>query len=472
MSFVPKARVTQLMRLTQGACMCPAHLGGLSKHLPNCKSSKSFASQIKQEYAFEMASANIRYGEGVTREVGMDAKNFNAKNVIVFTDSNIAKLHPFKTVIQSLEANNIPYRVYDKVRTEPSDQSFKEAIEFTRKKGVDLIIAVGGGSTIDTAKAANLYNSYPDADFLTFVNAPIGKGVPVDKTLTPLIAIPTTAGTGSETTGSAIFDFKELKMKTGIASRALKPTLGIVDPLNIRSAPLEVKIAAGLDVLFHSIESYTAIPYNMRGPAPSNPIERPAYQGSNPISDVWARKALAMTIDALPKIKKDPNDKHALSQMILAATYAGIGFGNAGVHLCHGMSYPISGLNTSYFHPGYNKDHPIVPHGVSVAITAPAVFNYTGAAFPDRHIEVAQAFGADVSNVKKADAGRVVSDHITKFLMDLGLPNGISAFGFSYSDINNLVDGTLPQHRVTKLAPLQTGAEDLASLFEQSMKLY
>ncbi|OMJ07887.1 Hydroxyacid-oxoacid transhydrogenase, mitochondrial [Smittium culicis] len=462
------------MNLTQGACTCPAHMGGvISRHLPSCNSGKKkFASAIQSEYAFEMASSNIRYGEGVTKEVGMDAKNMKAKNVIVFTDPNIAKLHPLKTVTQSLRDNNVNFAVYDRVRVEPSDISFKDAIDFTRKNGADLFIAVGGGSTIDTAKAANLYYNYPQADFLDFVNAPVGKGKPIDKSLTPLIAIPTTAGTGSETTGAAIFDFKELKMKTGIANRALKPMLGIVDPLNIRTAPKQVQIASGLDVLFHSIESYTAIPYNMRGPAPANPLERPAYQGSNPISDVWSLKALRMTIKALPAICRDPTDKVAQSQMILAATYAGIGFGNAGVHLCHGMSYPISGLNTSYIHPQYNADHPIVPHGVSVAITAPSVFTFTSAMFPERHLEVAKIFGADVTNVRLADAGLVLSEQIKKFLMDLGIPNGISAFGYSYSDIPALVEGTLPQHRVTKLSPVQAGAEDLAKIFESSLKMY
>ncbi|PVU93871.1 hypothetical protein BB559_003147 [Furculomyces boomerangus] len=486
MKSVPRSRVASLMRLTQGACTCPAHMGGvISRHLPSCKSGsgKSMASQIQNEYAFEMASSNIRYGEGVTRqvsiittfilkEVGMDARNMKAKKVIVYTDSNIAKLHPMKTVIQSLEDNNVPYTVYDKVRAEPSDKSFKDAIEFTRKNGCDLFIAVGGGSSIDTAKAANLYYNHPEADFLDFVNAPIGKGMPIEKTLTPLIAIPTTAGTGSETTGATIFDFKDLKVKTGIANRALKPILGIVDPLNIRTAPLQVQIASGLDVLFHSIESYTAIPYNMRGPAPKNPLERPAYQGSNPISDVWSTRALKMTIDSLPQIKIDPGNTKAQSQMILAATYAGIGFGNAGVHLCHGMSYPISGLNKSYIHPQYNTDHPIVPHGISVAITAPSVFKFTSSMDPVRHLEVAKAFGVDISNVKLSDAGEVLSDAIKKFLINLGLPDGISAFGYTHSDIPALVEGTLPQHRVTKLSPVQAGAEDLSRIFEGSMKLY
>ena len=236
-----------------------------------------------------------------------------------------------------------------------------EAIEFAKKSGADGFIAVGGGSVIDTAKIANLYVNHPEAEFLDFVNAPLGKGLPVRKKLSPLIAIPTTAGTGSETTGAAIFDLTSAKAKTGIAHRALKPTLGLIDPLNVRSMPSSVHASSGLDVLCHALESWTAIPYYERSPRPSNPIMRPAYQGANPISDIWSMHALKEVVKYLPRSTKDPEDYEAQSRMLFAAAAAGIGFGNAGVHLCHGMSYPISGHNKKYKHPGYNVDHPIVP---------------------------------------------------------------------------------------------------------------
>lgn len=152
--------------------------------------------------------------------------------------------------MESLERHKVNYVVYDTCRVEPTDTSFKQAIDFARKHDPDAFVAVGGGSVIDTTKAASLYSAHPEADFLDFVNAPIGKGLPIRKKLNPLIAVPTTAGTGSETTGTAIFDYEPLHTKTGIAHRALKPLLGIVDPLNTRSMPSQVHCSSGLDVLW------------------------------------------------------------------------------------------------------------------------------------------------------------------------------------------------------------------------------
>lgn len=322
----------------------------------------------------------------------------------------------------------------------------------------------------------NLYVCFPDADFLDFVNAPLGRGLPITKPLKPLIAVPTTAGTGSETTGTAIFDLVSKKAKTGIAHRALKPTLGICDPLNTRTMPSAVHASSGLDVLCHSLESWTAIPYHERMPRPANPINRPAYQGANPISDIFSLQALRSTVEYLPRAVRDPEDHEAQSQMLLAATLAGVGFGNAGVHLCHGMSYPISGQNPGYKHAGYVTDKPIIPHGVSVAVTSPSVFRFTGASNPDRHLAAAEAFGVDISNVKRESAGEVLGEALSDFLNKLGdQPRGLKALGFKSEHLDGLVEGTLPQRRVLMLAPnlseeVNEEKEQLRKLFEDSME--
>jgi hydroxyacid-oxoacid transhydrogenase len=423
---------------------------------------------MSQDIAFEMAVSSIRFGKGVTREIGMDLVELGVKNALVLTDPVLRSLPPVQAALQSLDDARLRYSVFDRVRVEPTDESFLEAIAFAREGGYDAFVAVGGGSVIDTAKAVNLYSTYPPADFLDYVNPPIGKGLPVPGPLKPLIAVPTTAGTGSETTGVSIFDLTKLHAKTGIANRRLKPTLGVLDPDNTRTMPAEVAASSGLDILSHAIESFTAMPYTGR-PLPDRPALRPAYQGSNPISDVWSLQALRMVARYLVRAVADPGDDEARSQMLLAASYAGVGFGNAGVHLPHGMSYPVSGHVKSYRAPGYISDHPLVPHGISVILNAPAVFRYTAAANPRRHLEAAEALGAGVANVRDADAGEVLADRITWFMRELKVPNGLKAVGYSSSDIGTLVEGTLPQHRVTKLSPRPAGPDDLAKLFEAAM---
>ena len=349
--------------------------------------------------AFEMAASSVRFGPGVTREVGHDLADLGATNVLVVTDSTLRALPPVQTVLESLERRRIPCALYDRVRVEPTDESFLDAIAFAKQGAYDAFVAIGGGSTIDTAKAVNLYTTYPPADFLDYVNPPIGKGQPVPGPLRPLIAIPTTAGTGSETTGVTIFDFSRLHAKTGIANRRLKPTIGLLDPDNTRTMPPAVAASSGLDILSHAIESFTALPFNAR-PQPDRPSLRPAYQGANPISDVWSMQALRMVARYIVRAVADPSDDEARSQMLLAASYAGVGFGNAGVHLPHGMSYPVSGHVRSYRAPGYDVMHPLVPHGISVILNAPAVFRFTGGSSPERHLQAAEALGADVSGVR------------------------------------------------------------------------
>jgi len=422
---------------------------------------------MEYDYAFEMAASIIRFGPGTTREVGMDLSELGLKRVMVVTDSNLTGMPPVKTVLESLSLENVSYSLFDRVRIEPTDSSLKEAIEFAKSDLFDGFVAVGGGSTIDTAKVANLYATYP-ADFLDYVNPPIGKGIPIPGELKPLFAIPTTAGTGSETTGVAIFDLEKIHAKTGIAHRRLKPTLGIVDPENTRTLPPMAAACTGLDVFTHAIESYTALPFDRR-PRPERPIMRPAYQGSNPVSDIWSLEAMRMGAAYLVRAVEDPSDDEARGMMLLAASFAGVGFGNAGVTLPHGMSYPVSGMVREYRAEGYPDDHPLVPHGMAVVLNAPAAFRFTGSACTERHLKAAEVLGADVSGARLEDAGNILADRVIQIMKRLNIPNGLSAIGYSREDIPQLVEGTLPQHRVIKLSPRPAGPEELTQIFEDAM---
>jgi hydroxyacid-oxoacid transhydrogenase len=387
---------------------------------------------------------------------------------MVVTDRVVATLPPVETVLDTLERSRIHIVLYDYARVEPTDRSLRDAVDVAQRESCDAFVAVGGGSAIDTAKIANLYSTHPPADFLDYVNAPIGKGLAVPGPLRPLYAIPTTAGTGSETTGVAVFDLEQMHVKTGISSRLLKPTLGYLDPEHTRTLPAAVTASAGLDVLCHAVESYTVIPFTER-PRPSRPSLRPTYQGTNPISDVWSLQALRMVATHLVRAFNDPDDDEARGQMMLAASFAGIGFGSAGVHLPHAMAYPVAGGVKSYRAPGYPEDHPLVPHGFSVILNAPAVFRYTASASPERHLIAAEALGADVSRCKKEDAGRILADRISWFMQRLRTPENLRAVGYTSADIPMLVEGTLAQERLTRLSPRAANAETLAGLFENAL---
>ena len=288
--------------------------------------------------------------------------------------------------------------------------------------------------------------------------------------LRPHIAVPTTAGTGSETTGVAICDLTELHAKTGIAHRALRPQMGILDPHNTRTLPQMAAASTGLDVLSHALESLTAMPYDCRD-APESP-RRGRPTGSEPdqrhLGDQGDRDGFGQHVRAI----RDTEDDEARSAMLLAAAYAGIGFGNAGVHLPHGMSYPVSGMVRGYRPLGYPTDHPFIPHGMSVILNAPAVFRFTAPTNPAKHLYAAGLMGVDTSDAREEDAGELLSQAIIDLMKETGVPNGLGAIGFKEEDIPTLVEGTLPQPRVTKLSPRPANGDDLAGLFRDAMKYW
>jgi hydroxyacid-oxoacid transhydrogenase len=425
---------------------------------------------VEGDARIAVTGSNLIFGRGATTELGDHAAELGLKRVILLTDPRLAAMEPVAIATDSLRASGLDVDVYPDASVEPTDASFQAATEAAAAGNYDGFVAVGGGSVMDTAKAANLYTTWP-GEFLDYVNAPIGAGKPPPGPLRPLICVPTTAGTGSETTGVAIFDLTARHAKTGIAHRRLRPTLGIVDPLNTTTLPPMVTAASGFDVLCHALESYTALPFDRR-PVPARPSARPAYQGSNPFSDLWALEAIRMVASSLVRAVEYPDDVAARSEMSLAATYAGIGFGNAGVHLPHGMSYAVSGLVREYRAPGYPQDHPIVPHGMSVVLNAPAVFRWTASALPERHLHAAELLGVDTQGTGAADAGECLAQGLIELMRRTGMPNGLSGVGYSDADVPSLVEGTLPQERVTKLSPRPASRPDLESLFASAMRYW
>src|SRR5512140_908093 len=376
------------------------------------------------ESVFSVDISSITFGHGVLKEAGEHAKALGMSRVALFTDKTLASLPYVAQVRDALKAAGLDVVIYDAVKVEPTDQSFLAAARFAAEGKFDGYVSVGGGSVIDTCKAANLYATWP-ADFLDYVNAPIGAGKPVPGPLKPHIACPTTCGTGSECTGITIFDLLSMQVKTGIASKRLKPTLALIEPAATYTLPKNVVAASGFDVLSHALESYTAKPYTRRT-APGKPSLRPISQGANPWSDIGCEAALTRLGQYLQRAVNDASDHEARDQMMYAATLAGIAFGNSGVHVPHGMAYSVAGLVREFRPEGYPQDEAIVPHGMSVIVNAPSVFRFTSPACPERHLHGASWLGAETRGASDNDAGEVLARHLIAFMHHAAIPTRLA----------------------------------------------
>lgn len=416
------------------------------------------------ENAFSVDTNALTFGHGCLDEAGAAARALGMTRVALFTDRHLAATAHVERVQASLRAAGIDCVVYDEVKVEPTNESFVAAAAFARDGNFDGFVSVGGGSVIDTAKAANLYATHP-APFEAYVNAPIGEGRAVPGPLLPHLACPTTSGTGSECTGIAVFDHLPLAAKTGIASRYLKPSRALVDPETTKTLPGTVVAASGFDVLCHALESFTARPFTARAKGP-----RPMSQGANPWSDVGAREALRLTGAYLVRAVNDASDEEARAQMMWAATLAGIAFGNAGVHIPHGMAYAVAGLVRDYRPPDYDADEPMVPHGISVVVNAPATFASTAVTSPERHREAARLLGGRVDD--EDDAGAALAARLSELMRASAMPNGLTALGYDTDDVRALTDGAIVQRRLLDNAPVEVTRDSLGALFEAAMRIW
>ncbi|HZO94606.1 MAG TPA: hydroxyacid-oxoacid transhydrogenase [Candidatus Baltobacteraceae bacterium] len=421
------------------------------------------------ETVLEVEAPRVKFGRGAIDELGAEAVGLGMHRVMLLTDPHVARLELFDRARRSLAAAGLDVVAYDAVRVEPSYDSFVSAGRAAAEGRVDGYVSVGGGSVMDTAKAANLLATYP-APLERYVNAPLGEGRPVPGSLRPHIACPTTSGTGSECTGIAIFDYEARDVKTGISSRRLRPTLGIVDPDATRTLPNTVVACSGFDVLAHALESYTARPYTERQ-RPPTPSARPLSQGANPYSDLACLEALRLLGLHLERAVHDANDDEAREAVMYAATLAGIGFGNAGVHVPHGMAYAVAGQVRSFVPADYDTDHAMVPHGMSVIVSAPAVARFTAPAAPDRHRRVAALLHADSTRYDD-ETGEALAEALARLMRATGMPNGLSALGYSPADVPALVEGAYAQQRLLSNAPRRVGEDDLSGLFADAMTIW
>lgn len=456
-----------------------------TQHSHNHYSTINIPTTATGDRVIAIETNNIRYGINALHELGVAARYLTPShsttkslNVIVFTDKNIHELDFFQNAIRTLKSENCNVHIYSDVSVEPTDSSWKHAIEYSQSIQADLYISIGGGSVMDTCKIANLYTTYPTNNFLDYVNKPIGAGKVPGGALKPHIACPTTAGTGSESTGIAICDITELNVKTGVAHKLLRPTMAIVDPIVTHSMPSTVTVSSAFDVMCHALESYTAVPHYDK-PAANTPrdrfLSRPLSQGANRWADSGCLEALRILGKQLVAAKNG-SDKFAREELMYASMLAGIAFGNSGVHIPHAMSYSVAGNVQSYQAPAYNiSDGPIIPHGMAVILNAPASFRFTSTINPVRHYEVAQALGCDMTQVnpnESREVGELLSNKIIELMRDTDMPNGLHGVGYTDNDLDTLVNGCAQQTRLLSNAPVKIEKKHLHSLYKNAMSYW
>jgi alcohol dehydrogenase class IV len=424
--------------------------------------------ELPNETVISWQAPPLRFGLGATEEIGDQLRALGVGKALIVTDRGLAKLGLPGRVAEKIEAAGVETEVFAGSNVEPTDRSVREALAELEGEDFDGYVGVGGGSSLDTAKAINLLKTYP-ADLMHYINKPVGEGAPVPGPLKPLVAVPTTAGTGSESTPVCVVDLLELKVKAGLSSNHVRPWLAVVDPLNTLTMPPQVTAAGGYDVLTHALESYTSRAFDRRPRYPDR-ANRPAYIGANPISDVWCERALELVGQFIRRAVLNGDDLDARIGMAMAATFAGMGFGNAGVHVPHAVAYPIAGMVRDYVPKGYGVEEPLVPHGQSVIVTAPATFEFTYPTAPQRHLRAAEMLGANLAGVTEANGREVLAATLAAIVKDTGGPEGVSAFGYSETDVSGLVDGTLKQERLLSGCPRDVGRPELEAIIRASMR--
>ena len=421
---------------------------------------------LTEETIFTWGAPPLKFGAGAVDEIGFEMAQFGARRVLILTDPAINALGIPARIAESLTRHGITSEIFDGVHVEPTDDSMDKAAGYAREQGPwDGFVAVGGGSSIDTAKAVNLLTT-DGGSLMDYLNKPIGAGQAPKQQLKPLIAVPTTAGTGSESTAMCVLDVLSMRVKTGISHWRLRPTLAVIDPLLSLTIPPEVTASAGMDIVCHALESYTARWYTTFDR--KQPEQRVTYCGSNPVSDLWCEKAMGLIATSFRASVHEGSLEHR-SNMLMAATFAGMGFGNAGVHIPHANAYPIAGMVRDYRPAGYPQDEPMVPHGQSVSLTAPEAFRFSFESAPERHLRAAALLGPDSPEVDPAEQ---LPSVLVALMRDIGIPNGLGAVGYGKDDVPDLVDGAMKQQRLLATAPRAVTEDDAAGILERSLELW
>lgn len=437
---------------------------------------------------YDIKSTSVRFGVGAIDELGRECRRLRMSRVLVLTDRHVSSLEFFSAAVEAIRGSGVDAIVCSDVAVEPTDVSFAACGDVLRESRADGVVSVGGGSVMDTAKAASVWAvREPGDELLDFFSLPLGRNKQPPRSLVPHIACPTTCGTGSECTAIAVCDVVSKHRKAGMMHKAMTPTMAIVDPAACYSLPRSVLAASGFDVLSHAIESYTARSHTQRlqlFPADkSKPVLRPSTGGRNPFSDIGCLAALEYVGRSYLKAVSDSSDVSAINDMVFASTVAGTAMGSAGCHIPHGMSYPVSGNVPATYRPPFpypggdgscefpkcDGVPPVLPHGFAVALHTPAVCrmlqSHGDVECHNRMRRILEALG--VSDIRKEEAGYYLADLLISYLKQNNMPRGLSHVGFTDLEIAALA-AKCQERRLLGNAPFEVELEHLQHMYKDA----
>ncbi len=418
--------------------------------------------------SFTIDIPKVTFGRGCLQEAGARAAALGMTRVALFTDALLRNGPYVDTVTQSLKLVGIDVAVFSEIRIEADDDSVERAAAFIADGNINGVVSVGGGSVMDTAKAAMLYALHPVDDFLDYFAPPIGAGKPMQGPLLPHIACPTTSGTGSECTSISVIRINRLDTKFVLANPILLANQALIDPACCDSLPGNIVASTGFDLLCHALECFTAKAYTQSAKI-DDPCKRQPIQGANPWSDLSARKALEIAGQYLVRGVNDASDHEARDALSWGASLAGMAFGNSGTHLAHAMSYGVTHLMHDITTEDYAVESPFIPHGISVVVSAPAIFRYAAEGAPERHLEAAKYLNADTNGAGRHDAGEIVATRLLELMKDTSMPNGLNALGFSVDDVKALAASSIRQGRAIANAPRETNLQDIENIYSAAL---
>ena len=436
--------------------MCSIFNGSQFTVAENIKwlSNKSPLAMFEPDTVWELnVSPNIKFGVDSIQELPSMLERRNVSTATIITDPGVEGAGVIDTIGDVL-SGTIDYHVYSDVEPEPSLSVYEDVLSFVEEVDSDVIIGVGGGSSMDVAKTTGIVHEH-GGDVLSYAAPPTGGGEPIPGSGTPTICIPTTAGTGSETSPVSVVSLPDEDIKVGLSSRHQIPDTALVDPKLMVSLPPGPTASSGMDALSHALEAYTTTTYDARE-CPSDPLDRPDYGGRTIVTDQLAKTAISLVSDNLQNAVNNGQNLEARRNMALASLLAGMAFTNAGVTANHALAMATG----SEFH---------IPHGTAVAIYLPAVIEFNAPAAPERFGEIAEMFGVDTTNMDKNEAALQAGEAIDSFADAIDIPDGISEFGVTESDIPILAEKALRLERLISGNPRSADQDEIEQIIQNSL---